>query len=72
MIIDEPHKFVQVNKTWENIERIKAQLTFRYGATFPEKEVKYQDGLGVRSVKKLRIITTLFIHLYQIQKTTIL
>jgi type III restriction enzyme len=54
MIIDEPHKFVQVNKTWENIERIKAQLTFRYGATFPEKEVKYRDGLGGKISKKVK------------------
>jgi type III restriction enzyme len=34
MIIDEPHKFGQDNKTWENIQRMKPQFILRYGATF--------------------------------------
>ncbi|MDH4263407.1 MAG: type III restriction-modification system endonuclease [Spirochaetia bacterium] len=36
VIIDEPHKFSQANKTWENIQKINPQIIFRYGATFPE------------------------------------
>jgi type III restriction enzyme len=38
VIIDEPHKFTQGNKTWENIQKIKPQFILRYGATFPEYE----------------------------------
>ena len=38
LIIDEPHKFAKVNKTWENIQRIKPQFILRYGATFKEYE----------------------------------
>ncbi|WP_420577497.1 type III restriction-modification system endonuclease [Ekhidna sp.] len=38
MIIDEPHKFAQANKTWENIQRMKPQYILRYGATFQENE----------------------------------
>jgi type III restriction enzyme len=34
MIIDEPHKFGQGNKTWENILKMKSQFILRYGATF--------------------------------------
>jgi type III restriction enzyme len=34
MIIDEPHKFSQSNKTWENIQKMKPQFILRYGATF--------------------------------------
>ena len=34
MIIDEPHKFAQGNKTWENIQKMKPQFIMRYGATF--------------------------------------
>lgn len=34
MIIDEPHKFGQNSKTWENIQRMKPQFILRYGATF--------------------------------------
>jgi type III restriction enzyme len=36
VIIDEPHKFTQGNKTWENIQKMKPQYILRYGATFPE------------------------------------
>ncbi len=36
LIIDEPHKFAQENKTWENIRKIKPQFILRYGATFTE------------------------------------
>jgi len=38
VIIDEPHKFTQGNKTWENIQKMKPQFILRYGATFPEYE----------------------------------
>jgi type III restriction enzyme len=38
MIIDEPHKFGQGNKTWENIQKMKPQFILRYGATFQEYE----------------------------------
>jgi type III restriction enzyme len=34
LIIDEPHKFGQSNKTWENIQKMKPQFILRYGATF--------------------------------------
>jgi len=34
MIIDEPQKFGQGNKTWENIQKMKPQFILRYGATF--------------------------------------
>ncbi|MDI9357479.1 MAG: type III restriction-modification system endonuclease [Phycisphaerales bacterium] len=38
MIIDEPHKFGQTNKTWENIQKMKPQFILRYGATFQNYE----------------------------------
>ena len=38
VIIDEPHKFSQANKTWENIQKINPQIILRYGATFHEYE----------------------------------
>jgi len=38
VIIDEPHKFTQGNKTWENIQKMNPQMILRYGATFPEYE----------------------------------
>ncbi len=38
MIIDEPHKFAQGNKTWENIQKMTPQYILRYGATFQENE----------------------------------
>ncbi len=38
MIIDEPHKFSQANKTWENIMKMHPQFILRYGATFKEYE----------------------------------
>ncbi len=38
MIIDEPHKFAQGNKTWENIQKMQPQFVLRYGATFQEYE----------------------------------
>ncbi len=40
IIIDEPHKFDKKNKTWENIQKFNAQCILRYGATFPEKQIK--------------------------------
>lgn len=38
VIIDEPHKFAQSNKTWENIQKLNPQFILRYGATFQENE----------------------------------
>lgn len=38
LIIDEPHKFSQANKTWENIQKMNPQFILRYGATFQEYE----------------------------------
>jgi type III restriction enzyme len=38
VIIDEPHKFTQGNKTWENIQKMKPQFILRYGATFQDYE----------------------------------
>ena len=38
VIIDEPHKFAKVNKTWTNIQQMNPQFILRYGATFKEYE----------------------------------
>ncbi|MBS9766488.1 MAG: type III restriction-modification system endonuclease [Flavobacteriaceae bacterium] len=38
IIIDEPHKFSQENKTWGNIQKMRPQFILRYGATFKEYE----------------------------------
>jgi type III restriction enzyme len=38
VIVDEPHKFSQSNKTWENIQKLNPQFILRYGATFQEYE----------------------------------
>ena len=38
MIIDEPHKFDQANKTWQNLQKMRPQFIIRYGATFKEYE----------------------------------
>ena len=43
LIIDEPHKFDKENKTWGNLKKFNAQLTFRYGATFKEFENKIYE-----------------------------
>ncbi|TAH02262.1 MAG: type III restriction-modification system endonuclease [Sphingobacteriales bacterium] len=45
MIIDEPHKFGTSTKTWENIQKMKPQFILRYGATFPDKELKQKNLL---------------------------
>ncbi|MCK9161694.1 MAG: type III restriction-modification system endonuclease [Arcobacteraceae bacterium] len=52
MIIDEPHKFGQDNKTWENIQKMKPQFILRYGATFPDKEIKVKNVLTGKSEKQ--------------------
>ncbi|MGL5123668.1 MAG: type III restriction-modification system endonuclease [Fusobacteriaceae bacterium] len=36
IIIDEPHKFKENNKTWANILKFEPQLIIRYGATFDD------------------------------------
>ena len=51
LIIDEPHKFAKANKTWENIQRMKPQFILRYGATFPDKEIKQKDVLTNKIIK---------------------
>ena len=51
MIIDEPHKFVQSNKTWENIQKMKPQFILRYGATFPEKDIEQKNPLSGKTEK---------------------
>ena len=38
LAINEPYKFAQANKTWENIQKMQPQFILRYGATFLEKE----------------------------------
>jgi len=43
IIIDEPHKFAKANKSWDNIQRMKPQFILRYGATFPDKEIKKKN-----------------------------
>ncbi len=52
LIIDEPHKFSQANKTWENIQNMTPQFILRYGATFPEKEIKVKDPLTGKLTKQ--------------------
>lgn len=52
MIIDEPHKFAQDNKTWKNIEKFDPQFILRYGATFPDKEIKVKDNFSNKFVKQ--------------------
>jgi type III restriction enzyme len=37
IIIDEPHKFPTAKKTWDNIRKLSAQFTIRFGATFNEQ-----------------------------------
>ena len=46
LIIDEPHKFSKANVTWENIQKMRPQFILRYGATFPEKDVKVKNHLS--------------------------
>jgi type III restriction enzyme len=38
MMIDEPHRFEQENKTWQNLQKMKPQFILRYGATFTKYE----------------------------------
>jgi len=52
VIIDEPHKFAKANKTWDNIQKMKPQFILRYGATFPEKEVKVKNILSGKIEKR--------------------
>lgn len=53
LIIDEPHKFGQGNKTWDNIQRMKPQFILRYGATFPDKEIEFRSPLSGKKEKVL-------------------
>ena len=41
VIIDEPHRFPQEGKTWENIKKLNPQYILRFGATF--KDNKYEN-----------------------------
>ena len=65
LIIDEPHKFDTKNKTWENLEKFNAQLTFRYGATFSKFENKIfelnaLDAFNADLVKGVEVYTAKF------------
>jgi len=53
MIIDEPHKFNQKSITWKNTKKMNPQFIIRYGATFPEEEIKRKNELG--KVEKIKI-----------------
>ncbi|MGB0881132.1 MAG: DEAD/DEAH box helicase family protein, partial [Polaribacter sp.] len=52
LIIDEPHKFGTTKTTFENIQKMNPQFILRYGATFPEKEIKVKDHLSNKLVKQ--------------------
>lgn len=52
VIIDEPHKFSESNKAWENLQKMRPQFILRYGATFPEKEIERKNEFG----KKEKIV----------------
>ncbi len=52
MIIDEPHKFSKATVTWDNILKMKPQFILRYGATFPDKDIKHRDSLSGKIVTK--------------------
>ncbi|MDK2791620.1 MAG: type restriction enzyme [Deferribacteres bacterium] len=54
VIMDEPHKFSQENKTWQNIQSLNPQYTIRFGATFPEKEKIVKNELGKKEKKKIK------------------
>lgn len=54
VIIDEPHKFGQDKKTWENIQKLMPQFVLRYGATFPEKEIERKNEFGKKVKVKLK------------------
>lgn len=54
LIIDEPHKFAKDNKTWSNIEKLKPQYILRYGATFPDIEIKKKNVLGTLETIKVK------------------
>lgn len=54
LIIDEPHKFAQENKTWEAIKKMSPQFIFRYGATFPDKELKRKTVFGTTETIKIK------------------
>lgn len=53
LIIDEPHKFDHANKTWDNIQKMQPQFILRYGATFPDKELKQRNVLTNKDDKIL-------------------
>ncbi len=54
IIIDEPHKFSKANTTWGNIQKMKPQFILRYGATFPEKEIKVKNIFGKIEKRKTK------------------
>lgn len=66
IIIDEPHKFKEVNKTWKNIKNLKPQLLLRYGATFDNKffnlmyDLDAKDSFTQGLVKGVEVYTTEF------------
>ena len=54
VIIDEPHKFAQENKTWEAIKKMSPQFILRYGATFPDKELKRKTIQGTTETIRIK------------------
>ncbi len=70
VILDEPHKFKEGNKTWQSIAQLNASLILRYGATFPQDKkgvVQYHnliyrltavDAFNDNLVKGVRVFTT--------------
>lgn len=56
VIIDEPHRFPVGKKTWQNIERLKPQLTLRYGATFNEQYSNLVYELDEEKAFKLGLV----------------
>ena len=54
VIIDEPHKFAQENKTWEAIKKMSPQFILRYGATFPDKQLKRKTPWGTTETIKIK------------------
>jgi len=54
VIIDEPHKFDSKGKTWKNILKVEPQFILRYGATFPDREIKQKDVLTGK-IEKVKV-----------------
>ena len=53
VFIDEPHKFAHWNKTWWNILKMNPEFIIRFGATFPEKDIKKKNELW--KIEKIKV-----------------